>query len=271
MRAATILAFLHGVSLGVLWECASMAVLIAASIVEYSLGTLSMAVVFVGIACSAFACARQAQLARPLLSILAFRLSAQCAMTFGTGSVLLATLLHDTPACTSSTIRSSTWRAPLVPLLRGVLPPRLLRRIFGVVPPRAPPFLRLLAAVLSHEWLGWVPSLGLPSAFALPGTISFRPSPHMRGGSLATGGGGGEGGWLAVRELAGVYTYGCYDSVHADRAYIFRYKAFWIRPAAADLLHTFGSLLLKMVLMRHRALRPRREQRLFTGSAVNSS
>lgn len=46
----------------------------------------------------------------------------------------------------------------------------------------------------------------------------------MRGGSLATGGGGGEGGWLAVRELAGVYTYGCYDSVHADRAYIFRYK-----------------------------------------------
>ena len=42
MRAATILAFLHGVSLGVLWECASMVVLIAASIVEYSLGTLSM-------------------------------------------------------------------------------------------------------------------------------------------------------------------------------------------------------------------------------------
>ena len=154
-----------------------MAVLIAASIVEYSLGTLSMAVVFVGIACGAFACARQAQLARPLLSILAFRLSAQCAMTFGTGSVLLATLLHDTPACTSSTIRSSAWRAPLVPLLRGVLPPRLLRRIFGVVPPRAPPFLRLLAAVLSHEWLGWVPSLGLPSArpVALASSSSVAP------------------------------------------------------------------------------------------------
>ena len=40
----TILAFPHcSASLwGVLWECASMVVLIAASIVEYSLGTLSM-------------------------------------------------------------------------------------------------------------------------------------------------------------------------------------------------------------------------------------
>jgi len=36
---------------------------------------------------------------------------------------------------------------------------------------------------------------------------------------------------------------------HADFSYTFRYKAFWMRPAASDLLHALCSLLIKMLLM----------------------
>lgn len=215
-----------------------MGVLVAATVVEYGCGTAAMTVIFVGIVLSCFTVATSAQLARPLLGILTFRLSAQLAMTIGTGSVLLVTLLHETPQCTSSVLRTSGWRAPIVPLLRNVLPLPLLRRVLGVQPPRAPPFLRLLAAVVSREWLGWVPGLGLPSVFALPGTISFRPSrsaPRVFDLSDAA-----EARWFDFEELTGVYTYGCHDTQHSDFSYTFRYKAFWMRPAASDLLHTFG-------------------------------
>eukprot|EP00965_Chrysotila_dentata_P199738 6179559-Pleurochrysis_carterae.AAC.4 len=82
-----LLAFLYGVMLGVLWECASMCVLLAATLVEHFCGTLVMAVLFLGFAAMAFAVAARADLGRPLLSIMAFRLTAQLAMTLGTGSV----------------------------------------------------------------------------------------------------------------------------------------------------------------------------------------
>ena len=49
--------------------------------------TLVMALTFVGSAGFAVSVAARAELARPLFSILAFRLSAQIAMTIGTGSV----------------------------------------------------------------------------------------------------------------------------------------------------------------------------------------
>mmetsp|Transcript_37183 Transcript_37183/g.92496 ORF Transcript_37183/g.92496 Transcript_37183/m.92496 type:complete len:208 (-) Transcript_37183:790-1413(-) len=80
-------AFLYGVLLGVVWECASMGVLLAATLVEHLSGTLTMAVLFLGIAAGGFLIAAQAELGRPLLSILAFRLTAQLAMTIGTGTV----------------------------------------------------------------------------------------------------------------------------------------------------------------------------------------
>lgn len=238
MNATVLLAFLHGVALGVLWECASMGVLVAATMVEYGCGTSAMTLLFVGLVLSCFAVASSAQLARPLLGILTFRLSAQLAMTIGTGSVLLVTLLHETPACTSSVLRASGWRAPLLLLLQKLLPMPLIRRIFGVQPPRAPPFLRLLAAVMSREWFKWVPTFGFQSIFALPGTISFRPShgpPRDYDLTQAT-----ESRWFDLEELTGVYTYSCHDTQHSDFSYTFRYKAFWMRPAASDLLHTFG-------------------------------
>ena len=80
-------AFLYGVLLGVIWECASMGVLLAATLVEHLSGTLPMAVIFLGLASCGFVIAARADLGRPLLSILAFRLTAQIAMTIGTGSV----------------------------------------------------------------------------------------------------------------------------------------------------------------------------------------
>ena len=85
--AKVCMAFLYGVLLGVLWECASMGVLLLATIMEYFAGTFIMTVAFVGIAGFAFSIAARADLARPLFSILLFRLSAQIAMTFGTGTV----------------------------------------------------------------------------------------------------------------------------------------------------------------------------------------
>ena len=91
MRFSTVvrvtLAFLYGVMLGVLWECASMGVLLLATVIEHFCGTFVMAVIFVGSAAFAVSVAARADLAPPLFSILAFRLSAQIAMTIGTGSV----------------------------------------------------------------------------------------------------------------------------------------------------------------------------------------
>ena len=292
-------AFLYGVLLGVMWECASMLVLVAAALVEHVAGTLVMAVCFVGLAACAFSVAARADLARPLLGIMAFRLSAQFAMTLGTGSVrfrqpcmllgggprsmgvrpdpldthadalivplvctshvqlLLTTMLSDTPTCASERLRSSGWRAPLVALLKAVLPRRWLRRVVGVEPPYGPPFLRILAAVASREWLGWIPSMGLPSVLALPGTITFRPDRAAaaraaeRSGALAASDAPSmlESLLPGTNSLAGVYTYACKDVKHGDFYYIFRYQAFWMRPASAALLQSVGSLLLKMLLM----------------------
>ena len=139
-------AFMYGVFLGILWECASMAVLLGATLVEHLMGTVFMAISFVGIAVLAFSIASRADLARPLFSILAFRLTAQLAMTLGTGSVLLATMLHDTPQCATDRLRKTGWRAPALRVARRVLPLRWLRRIFGVEPPFGPPFLRVLTS-----------------------------------------------------------------------------------------------------------------------------
>ena len=83
-------ALLYGVLLGLLWECASMGVMLLATLVEHVAGTIVMAFIFAGIAIFAGMVACSTELARPLLSILAFRLSAQIAMTIGTGSVRCA-------------------------------------------------------------------------------------------------------------------------------------------------------------------------------------
>lgn len=207
-----------------------------------------MALLFLGLAALAFAVAARADLGRPLLSILAFRLTAQLAMTVGTGSILLTTVLHDTPSCSSDVIRAAGWRGPLLRLSRHVLPHAWLRRLFGVEPPYGPPFLRVLAAVVSREWLDWLPTLGMPSLLALPGTITFKPGagqPPLDDGFALD-----SGGWLPdAQELTGVYTYTCRDAVHGDFYYLFRYQAFWMRPAAVVLMHAFGSLLIKMLLM----------------------
>lgn len=268
--ARVTLAFLYGVMLGVLWECASMGILLLATILEHCCGTFIMTVTFMGIASFAASVAARADLARPLFSILAFRLSAQIAMTIGTGSLVLTTILSDTPACTSSRLRSSGWRAPLVGLLKVAVPKRWLRRVVGVDPPYGPPFLRVLAAVASREWLGWLPSFGLPSILALPGTITFRPDrPSSGGGGISPRDLPAAPGFSAAAvfdswlpggsEVTGVYTYACQDAVHSDFFYIFRYqKAFWMRPASFALLQAVGSLLIKMLLMHayapHRAL-----------------
>ena len=144
-------AFLYGVLLGVLWEIASMSVLLLAALVEYYLGTLVMILIFVGSALLSFHMALRADLLRPLLSILIFRLSAQIAMTIGTGSLILTTIVSDTPMCSSSRLRTSGWRAPVVALLKRSVPRRWLRRVVGVDPPYGPPFLRILAEFRSHD------------------------------------------------------------------------------------------------------------------------
>lgn len=243
-------AFLYGAFLGVMWECASMAVLVGATVVEHLFGTVVMMVVFLGLAAFAYSIASRADLGRPLLSILAFRLTAQFAMMLGTGSVLLTTMLHNTPACSSERLRRGGWRRPLLRLVRWAVPQRWLRRIFGVEPPYGPPFLRVLAAVLSRDWLAWMPSLGIPSLLSLPGTITFQPAGS---GGLSAGvdaDDAGLGGLLASgQERAGVYTYACRDAIHGDFYYLFRYRAFWMRPAAMALLHALGSLFIKMLLM----------------------
>ena len=85
--ARVTLAFLYGVMLGVLWECASLGVLLLATLLEHFCGTLVMSATFIGTVAFCVSVAASADLARPLFSILAFRLSAQIAMTIGTGSV----------------------------------------------------------------------------------------------------------------------------------------------------------------------------------------
>jgi hypothetical protein len=252
------MAFLYGVFLGVCWECASMAILLLATATEYYFGTLVMTLVFTGIAGFTFAVAARADLARPLLSILVFRLSAQVAMTIGTGTLVAATVLSDTPTCTSSRLRKSGWRAPVVALLKLVLPRKWIRRVVGVEPPFGPPFLRVLASVASKEWLGWIPSFGLPSLLALPGTITFRPdrpsSPFSAGVAppsqpmrppllpfwpmpaeapapplppappAPSSGPYGDGdhafgSWFpGGSEVTGVYTYACQDTIHGAPA-----------------------------------------------------
>ena len=173
--------------------------------------------------------------------------------------LLLTTILSDTPSCTSSRLRASGWRAPIGFLLkRTPIPKRLVRRAIGVEPPYGPPFLRVLAAVASREWLSWVPSFGLPSILALPGTITFRPDrpspspPSPRASApLSDVTASVIDTWLpGGSEVTGVYTYACQDAVHSDFYYIFRYqKAFWMRPASFALLQAIGSLLVKMLLM----------------------
>lgn len=255
-------AFMYGVLLGVLWELASMSILLFATLCEFYLGTLVMVVIFAGTAAACFAIASRADLARPLLSILIFRLSAQIAMTLGTGSLILTTVLSDTPACASSRLRTSGWRAPVVALLKRSVPRKWLRRVVGVDPPYGPPFLRILAAVASELWFSWVPDVGLPSILTLPGSITFRPDQPAVAAARASPSGTtplpepspsffpfnalfpGEPG------VTGVYTYACRDMLHHDFYYIFRYqKATWLRPASLYLLHAIVSLCIKMLLM----------------------
>lgn len=159
-------------------------------------------------------------------------------------------MLHDTPACTSERLRTTGWRHLLLPLVRGLIPRHWLRRIFGVEPPYGPPFLRVLAAVISREWFSWVPTFGLPSLLALPGSITFKPRRGSLGDLASVDDEDGWSGWLiGSNELAGVYTYACQDTMHGDFYYLFRYQAFWMRPAAMALLHALSSLLIKMLLM----------------------
>ena len=54
------LAFLYGVLLGIAWECASMLVLLAATVVEHVAGTIVMMVAFVGLAGAAYSVAARA-------------------------------------------------------------------------------------------------------------------------------------------------------------------------------------------------------------------
>ena len=92
----------------------------------------------------------------------------------------------------------------------------------------------------------------LPSLVSLPGTITFKPggSGGLPAGVSAVDDAGLANSWLSSgQELAGVYTYVCQDTRHGDFHYLFRYHAFWMRPAAMALLHALGSLLVKMLLM----------------------
>ena len=53
-------AFLYGVLLGIMWECASMLVLLAATLVEHVSGMLVMLFIFAGLAGAAFSVASRA-------------------------------------------------------------------------------------------------------------------------------------------------------------------------------------------------------------------
>ena len=52
----------------------------------------------------------------------------------------------------------------------------------------------------------------------------------------------GLSGWfIGSNDLAGVYTYACQDTKYGDFYYLFRYQAFWMRPAAMALLHAVSA------------------------------
>ena len=53
-------AFFYGVLLGIAWECASMLVLLAATLVEHVAGTFVMMATFVGLAAAAYSIAARA-------------------------------------------------------------------------------------------------------------------------------------------------------------------------------------------------------------------
>ena len=236
-------AFMWGVLLGVLWELAAMGVLVMATVTEHYFGTLIMATVFLGLVSCIFAVAARADLGWPLFSILLFRLTAQIAMTIGTGSVLLTTILQDTPLCSSDRLNVEGWRAPVVRLLADKLPHRWMRRIVGVQPPNGPAFLRVLAAMAT------------PSILSLPGTVAFRSEGSAeqhwaRSWSASELGALADADVVADEDtLSGMYTYSCRDSRYGDYDYSYHYQAFWLRPAASIVLHTVGSLLIKMLLM----------------------
>lgn len=55
----------------------------------------------------------------------------------------------------------------------------------------------------------------------------------------------GLSGWfIGSNDLAGVYTYACQDTKYGDFYYLFRYQAFWMRPAAMALLHAVSARVL---------------------------
>ena len=234
-----------------------MVILIAATLFELVAGTVPMLVIFTSVAAAAYCVAARADLAAPLLSIFIFRLVAQLAMTIGTGSLLLTTIVHETPACVSLRLKTRGWPAPLVRLFNRALPARWVRRAFGVQPPLGPPFLRVMAAVLSQQWLYWVPSFGLPSLLSLPGSITFRPTPadaqHPASVSPIEGRdifGSPLSRPVESPRLTGVYTYTCQDEEYGDFRYIFRYSTYWLgKPASLHLLRAAGSLFFKMMLL----------------------
>ena len=159
----------------------------------------------------------------------------------------------------------------MVALLKLVLPRKWLRRVVGVEPPFGPPFLRVLASVASKEWLSWVPTFGLPSLLALPGTITFRPDrspspffaavapprqpvrppllpfwpmpveapslpPRRLREPRAPRRGQRVWFWLpGSSEVTGVYTYACQDAIHGAHA---GYCYPQILPSGAALLLT---------------------------------
>jgi hypothetical protein len=151
-------------------------------------------------------------------------------------------MVSDTPACASDRLRRSGWRGPVVALLKRPMPRKLLRRVVGVEPPYGPPFLRVLAAVASREWFGWMPDF-LPSVLALPGQITFRPDrwAEETTSALLEQQSFLEAMLPGTHELSGVYTYACKDARHNDFYYIFRYQAFWMRPASVALLQVRAS------------------------------
>jgi hypothetical protein len=120
-------AFLNGVLLGVTWECASMLVLLAATVLEHLAGTICMIVCFTGLAAAAYSVAARADLGKPLLGILAFRLSAQLAMTLGTGSVCSHALICILTALAQMCILPLRRRRTSLPALL----PRACARAFG--------------------------------------------------------------------------------------------------------------------------------------------
>lgn len=95
-----------------------------------------------------------------------------------------------------------------------------------------------------------MPTMGFPSLLSLPGSITFKPRRGGLGVLPNVDADDGLSGWfIGSNDLAGVYTYACQDTKYGDFYYLFRYQAFWMRPAAMALLHAVSSLMIKMLLM----------------------